>query len=270
MAAKTHLDDPQWVSAQYKDASRFDARVGIYRFAKDPERWTEWLWKRIAFEPGERALEVGAGPGNLWRDNAARLPERTEVTVSDASEGMVDEARRRLAGIQGSFRFSRIDVQDIPEPDARFDVGIANHMLYHVPDRTKAIRELHRVLCVGGRLCVGTNEWTHMIELRELCHRCGLSGEMLPPERVRGVFDLETAADELSDVFDDVELVRRNDFLEITDSDALRAYAGSLSRRGPMEEAALDRIRDEAARAIERLGSFHVTVAIGLFRALRG
>ena len=48
----------------------------------------------------------------------------------------------------------KIDIQDIPFPDHCFDVVIANHMLYHVPDLTKAISEVHRVLRTDGKfLC---------------------------------------------------------------------------------------------------------------------
>jgi SAM-dependent methyltransferase len=264
------LDERRWVETQYRDASNLDARVDLYRFAQDPVRWPDWLWERIGLRAGERVLDAGAGPGSLWRDNAARLPTDLHVTVSDLSEGMVKEARRRLADAPGAFTFERIDVQRIPKRDASFDVVIANHMLYHVPDRANAIGELHRVLVPGGRLYATTNAWTHLIELRELGRRFGLASEMLPPERIPDYFDLETGARELSARFPELRLFRRSDALEVTDADALCAYLDSMAERSAYRARVLERIRQEVALQIERLGSFHVSIAIGLFEAVKG
>ena len=44
------------------------------------------------------------------------------------------------------------DVQDLPFPDASFDAVIANHMLFHVEDRPRALGEIVRVLRPDGRL----------------------------------------------------------------------------------------------------------------------
>ena len=45
--------------------------------------------------------------------------------------------------------FQQIDIQDINFPDETFDVIIANHMLYHIPDLQKALYEVKRVLKTG-------------------------------------------------------------------------------------------------------------------------
>lgn len=265
----SRLAETPWVATQYRDASNLDARVGLYRFSKNPERWPDWLWRRLDLREGERVLDAGAGPANLWCDNAARLPRDLRVTVSDLSEGMVAEARRRLADVPRAFGFERIDVQSIPKPDASFDVVIANHMLYHVPDRAKAIGELHRVLVPGGRLVASTNAWTHLIELRELGRRFGLASEMLPPERVPNTFDLESGGRELAARFRELRLFRRDDVLEVTDAEALGAYLASMAEPSADNAQALERIRQEVAFQIGRLGAFHVTVAVGLFQAVK-
>ena len=46
----------------------------------------------------------------------------------------------------GRFAYEIIDAQAIPYGTQRFDIVIANHMLYHVPDRAQAIAEMRRVL----------------------------------------------------------------------------------------------------------------------------
>ncbi|NKB56841.1 MAG: methyltransferase domain-containing protein [Alphaproteobacteria bacterium] len=48
----------------------------------------------------------------------------------------------------------KIDVQDIPFDDGAFDIVIANHVLEHIPDDARAMREIHRVLCPGGKAII--------------------------------------------------------------------------------------------------------------------
>ena len=59
---------------------------------------------------------------------------------------MLDAAWRNLVITGRSFKFEEIDAQSIPYETKTFDAVIANHMLYHVPDRAKAIAEIKRVL----------------------------------------------------------------------------------------------------------------------------
>lgn len=66
------------------------------------------------------------------------------------------------------FKYETIDIQDIPYEDETFDVIIARHMLYHVPDIDKAICEVRRVLKPDGKFYVSTNGIEHMRELEKL------------------------------------------------------------------------------------------------------
>jgi SAM-dependent methyltransferase len=64
------------------------------------------------------------------------------------------------------------DVQDLPFPDGSFDVTVASWVLYHVPDRARAIAELARVLTSTGRFVGCYNAPGH---LQELWSRVGIS-----------------------------------------------------------------------------------------------
>jgi SAM-dependent methyltransferase len=261
----SRIAERDWVAGQYRDASNFDARVQIYRYAQQPVRWPIWLFERVALANGERVLEVGCGTGNLWRDNAARLPA-VDLVLTDLSSGMLDATRERLADLSPARRYARCDAQSLPFADAHFDVAVANHMLYHVPDRLRALSELARVLRRGGRLLASTNDWTHLIELRELCGRFDLQGQLLPPGRRADFFDVETAADELAAHFPSVRLHRRTDALEVEDADSLVAYVSSMTDAAARPDA-LARLRAHAKTQITRLGSLHITISIALFDA---
>src|SRR5262249_54443187 len=125
---------------QYKDSSKLQARARLHAdYNRNKYGWFEWLFHLYQIPATGKILELGAGAGWLWLKNAHRIPAGWDITLSDFSAGMVEEQRKALATIPHPFKFEEIDIQSIPYPDNTFDTVIANHMLYHVPDRAKAI-----------------------------------------------------------------------------------------------------------------------------------
>ena len=221
------ITDPSYLrNDQYKNSTNFNARANLHRrFSTNPYGWLRWLFDQLPLRPGVRALEVGGGPASLWRENADRLPPDLRVYFSDFSIGMAQEARQALAG-DDRFAIVNLDVQAIPAPDGNFDIVIANHMLYHVPDRPRAVREMARVLKPGGRLYAGTNGVSHLREMHDLIH------EFAPRYTGRsafvGLFDLENAAELLGREFACVEIRRYEDALWVTEARPLVNYVVSL------------------------------------------
>jgi SAM-dependent methyltransferase len=254
------------VAAQYRTPANFDARARIYElFDTDPERLPRFLFDRLRLVAGERVLEVGCGTGNLWRDNADRLPPSVSLVLTDLSPGMLEESRRRLAGRLPSLELQVADVQSLPFADASFDLALASHMLYHVPDRARALAELARVLRPGGRLVAVTYPWTHLLELRELVARVGIPNTMLPVGRSAGEFDLEAAVEEVARVLRVERVERRDGALAVTDPDVLVAYVRSTSSGGG--EESLVRLRAHVARQIELCGAFRIQISAGAVMA---
>lgn len=102
------------------------------------------------------------------------------IVCTDLSPGMAAEARSELAGEAG-LSFAAADAQALPFPDESFDVVLANFMLYHVPDRPRALAEIRRVLRSGRQFAAATVGRTHMGGMRELVLRFVPD---LPPEAV--------------------------------------------------------------------------------------
>lgn len=230
---------------QYRDDSNFRARIELHRrFSTNPEPWHRWVFDRFEFPPEAHILEVGCGPGELWLQNADRIPEGWRLSLADLSPGMLEKARDAL-GDRAEYRVA--DVQELPFDDESFDGVVANHMLYHVADRPTAFAEISRVLHPGGRFYASTNGRDHLKEIKELY----VQGEAWE-------FRLEEAGDELRTVFADVRVDVFEDSLEVNEVEPLVAFVHSLDPGiDGFEEIIRGRIDDE--------GSFHVTKSGGLF-----
>lgn len=212
---------------QYKDSARLQARARLHAdYSRNPYSWFEWQFDFYQTLPvNARILELGAGAGWLWLKNWQRIPRGWDITLSDFSAGMVEEQRQNLAKLPRPFHFAQIDIQAIEYPDQSFDAVMANNMLYHVPDRRKAIAEARRILKFGGSFFTATNGEHHLQELHQLMARFGFQ----PNEYLGGFvsvkgYTLENAADQLRASFEHVELHRYDDEILLTEPKPLLDY----------------------------------------------
>ncbi len=251
---------------QYRDSSNLDARVEIHRrFSTNPYGWFRWVFDSLTGLPENAVvLELGCGPGLLWKENADRIPAGWDVTLSDLSSGMLDAAWRNLVVLSRPFRFGEIDAQSIPCGDASFDAVIANHMLYHVPDRDAAIREFRRVLKPCGRLSVATVGEHHHEEMHRWLDRVSVNHSF---ESFIGPFTLENGLEQLRPYFPDVTLRRYPDELHLTDLAAIEAYVRSMIPAAELSETELACLRQELGEALRDGGMIRVRKDSGLFEA---
>jgi ubiquinone/menaquinone biosynthesis C-methylase UbiE len=221
---------------------------------------------------------LGCGPGTLWRENCERVPESWQITLSDFSPGMAQEARRNLTGARPGFAFGVLDAQAIPFAAASFDAVIANHMLYHVPDRTKAYAEIRRVLKPEGRCYAATNGPAHMRELHDRVRVASLKvyaqaqAEMTadpasPADSWTEAFNLETGQEELSRWFSAVALSRYPDALVVTEAEPLIAYVLSGRYGAVLAGEPIGEFTRSVEEEIVRHGAVRITKDAGLFEA---
>jgi len=257
-----NIADQSYLREQYKNAANLNDRIQLHvRFSTNRYDFHMWVFDQLKLAPDSRVLELGCGPGSLWRPNMARIPAGWQITLSDFSPGMLAEARANLAGAH-PFAFEQADAQAIPFADASFDAVIANHMLYHVPDRAKAFAEIRRVLRPAGRFYAATNGEEHLSEIYELVHRFDSTIDLWN----RVTFRLESGAAELAPFFSHVLLHRYESALIVTKAEPLVAYVASMAdadltgaRRAAFTQLVEERIAAD--------GAIHITKDTGLFEA---
>ena len=157
--------DPVYLREQYGDTERLRTRAETHnRYTVGPDSFAH-LFDHFALEPGVDVLDVGCGYGAVHR----RLLEAgARVVGLDRSGGMLREAREAASRLEPRPRYILADAQALPLEAASFDCVLALHMLFHVPDRQRALFEMRRVLRPGGRVVLSTNAADAMRRLEQI------------------------------------------------------------------------------------------------------
>jgi len=142
-----------------RDRRREDSRAYFDRVAATfadqvlPGRTWEGLARALLqLAPRGRYVDLGIGDGLL---TLMLADVATEVTAVDLSAQMLAGLRARAAqkGIT-NVKTAEGDIEDLPLPDASYDVAVLSQALHHAEDPTRALREAQRVLVAGGRVLV--------------------------------------------------------------------------------------------------------------------
>ncbi len=258
---------------QYKDPANLEARIQLHaRFSTNPLGWHPWVFQQLDLPERSSILEVGGGPGYLWLENRGRIPPTWQILLTDFSTGMAASAAQHLKGLD-NIMCAVQDVQDLASQGEIFDAVIANHMLYHVPNRERALAEIWRVLKPGGRLFAATNGRRHLLELRDLVARVDPEGRGAHPRgqawtQVVDNFNLENGEQAIATRFADVELKRYGDSLAVTEVDPIMAFVES-STTMRARPARLGALRASLEADLAASGAIRITKDAGLFAALK-
>jgi ubiquinone/menaquinone biosynthesis C-methylase UbiE len=146
-------------------ASTFDENEGRPLSDAQRQAWHELL-SPLAGAPPQPVLDVGCGTGFL----ALLLAELGHtVTGIDLAPRMIDRARIKAdeAGLEVDFRVG--DAVQIDAPDEAYELVIARHVIWNLPDPAHGVAEWLRVLRPGGRLALIEGKWAHNEE-RQLAY----------------------------------------------------------------------------------------------------
>lgn len=135
------------------DAEDFIDRLDRMHRVEDVRAYKQRSFRELRLFPGAKVADIGCGAGDDAAQLAAIVGPGGLVTGIDASEAMIEEAAKRLAGTP-ALAFTRATVEQLPFADASLDAIRADRLLIHVADPGAAIAEMMRVLKPGGRIAL--------------------------------------------------------------------------------------------------------------------
>lgn len=268
------IDMEKSLAEQYRTGANTSVRIRLHRdYSVNSEGWFSWLYRQLDLKEQMKVLELGAGNGELWKENWGKLPKTGELLLSDVSAGMMQDAREQLDRKQFdarldcvNFSYEVFDCHHIPKADHMYDRVTANHVLFYLKDMDQALSEVRRVMKDDGVFICSTYSTRHMHEIPELARafdsQISLSEVPLPE-----VFGLENGEEILKKHFKHVELIHYPDALEVTEAQPIIDYI--LSCHGNQQEfiqGRYEEFRQFIQKKLEKTGAFHITKDAGVFR----
>ncbi len=118
--------------------------------------WKHFTLSLTGLRPGQRALDVAGGTGDLAAGLLRQVGKTGRVVLSDVNRAMLEIGRDRLldAGHVGNVECVVADAERLPFADHAFDCVTIGFGLRNVTDKAAALKSMHRVLKPGGQLLV--------------------------------------------------------------------------------------------------------------------
>ncbi len=252
-------------STQYATDDNLAARQRLWSTSRRVPEFDLFSWvldvAGVTQGSTQSILDVGCGNGAYERALVERGHRGPRVAL-DLSAGMlplVTDAAPVLA-----------DVQALPFSGECFDLVLAPHMLYHVPDIEAAAGETRRVLRPDGAFIAITNSVSNLRELRALVE-AAVGTDWRMPRPADQHFNMEDGAAVLSSAFDSVvPLHCPPGHLAVTDAGVLAGYVASVADiygsqvDVPWAEV-VRRVHESASDAISADGELRFSTGAGAF-----
>ena len=151
-----------WHEKASRVRSVFESVAGKYDVMNDlMSLGTHRLWKRFALsltglKPGQSALDVAGGTGDLGIGMARQVGKAGRVVLSDINAAMLERGRDRCidAGVTRQVSCSLANAECLPFADNSFNCVTIGFGLRNVTDKPAALASMLRVLKPGGQLLV--------------------------------------------------------------------------------------------------------------------
>ena len=152
----------------------------------------ENLCEALDLRSGSRVLDVAAGNGNATLAAARRW---CDVTSTDYVASLLESGRARAKAEGHTIQFQEADAENLPFPDASFDVVLSTFGVMFTPNQDNAAHELARVCKPGGR--IGMANWTPDSFIGQVFKTIGKTIPPAPGVRSPALWGTKARLDEL-------------------------------------------------------------------------
>jgi demethylmenaquinone methyltransferase / 2-methoxy-6-polyprenyl-1,4-benzoquinol methylase len=119
--------------------------LGIHRI------WKDKMVKSMHLTTNARILDVAGGTGDIAKRIIKREPS-SKVTICDVNQDMLKRGRdKAIDSNQLSLEWICADAKNLPFRDSEFDYCTIAFGIRNISNRDKALEEMYRVLCTGGK-----------------------------------------------------------------------------------------------------------------------
>jgi demethylmenaquinone methyltransferase / 2-methoxy-6-polyprenyl-1,4-benzoquinol methylase len=124
--------------------------VGAHRL------WKQFTLAQTGLRPGQQALDVAGGTGDLAAGMAQQVGADGLVVLTDINAAMLVVGRDALTdrGLVGNVRYSLANAERLPFRNASFDCVTIGFGLRNVTDKPAALKSMTRMLKPGGQLLI--------------------------------------------------------------------------------------------------------------------
>ena len=215
------INTPDTVKNQYSTSTNLNTRISIHeKYSTNKQGFLNWILSHCQIPENSAILELGCGTG-------------AKLLLTDISEGMLTAAKETL-GEHSNISYEMADIMALPYENDRFNIVIANMMLYHVPDLDKGLSEVRRVLKEGGCFYCATFGENGIVP-----YISNLLKEYGAEDNTNKIFTLQNGANILKNYFSNVQRLDYEDSLRVTNIDDILDYIYSMS--GMLSITGLDR-----------------------------
>jgi ubiquinone/menaquinone biosynthesis C-methylase UbiE len=140
------------------DEDRFARYQRMFRWRDEQQA----LLAPAGLAPGQRVLDVGAGPGYFALGLADLVAPDGRVDGVDINARFVEDANQRSAH-RPDVAFHQVDNHHLPFDDGTFDCVVCKNVLEYVPDLPASLAECGRVMKPGGRIHIIDSDWGFVV-----------------------------------------------------------------------------------------------------------
>ncbi|MCI9371147.1 MAG: class I SAM-dependent methyltransferase, partial [Lachnospiraceae bacterium] len=105
------INDISVVKQQYATVNNLDTRISFHdKYSTNKLGFGNWIFSNYRIDNGAKVLELGCGPGDMWKNRESLIRTCSKIILSDFSEGMVAMTKNNIGGYD-NIEYKVLDIQ---------------------------------------------------------------------------------------------------------------------------------------------------------------